>query len=393
MVYPYGLQNFPAVGGGSPGLPRRQAAGGSKPSGDGINPKEYRILVTRPDGVSLYDGEGSYINEYAFTSPVSEYAIPSLDFGQELFMVTLVWDVPQAERCAIVFDTKDLSVVAKVGMTENLANSYQLRQGAISTKAGVVSFASTFETKVFSLSDFLAADGGDLVDLTPIASFGTDVTGGGGATRGIIWNPQGTLLALFRTSTNARALVHKWPSLDVAFEAGAWADPGRGAFTGDGKGLAIMKRDTSSSTDGDVLLYRINYDENDEYLSNELALSLSATFQATSSSYTSNIAAASRGSAIAFLHLGAVRENDPTKTPQNAARGAFLSQVELVNSRMAWSADNKLLAMTSRSSSSYLHILKASEQWDRLASFDPVEIRALLVNSTNLMGLDIAWRP
>lgn len=270
MVYPYGLQNFPAVGGGSPGLPRRQALAAEGPRFD---PSRYSVVGVGLGGAFIrkMDGAGSLLGELAAAS-LSSFAA-YIDHDGKYLSVKNSPSTGGVPSLRLV-DLQSFSFASQISI--GVAVNVNISTGVAQHPAlGVIALATTDnDVNFYKLDDVIGRDGGNLNGLTLEGQItGLPYTG-----KRFAWNPQGTLFAcVYGGNTSAqsgRHVVYKWPSLEVAMDLGVFrattADLYSCAqFSDDGRfylgGYANNSTDVSS-----VEVHEIAYDSSGQYVDSEL---------------------------------------------------------------------------------------------------------------------------
>lgn len=360
MTYPYGMHNMPAVGGGLPGLPRRRS---TKQDKEGLDLSAYRIMALQASSMALFDGFGNKIEEDVFPYTQPSEAIPSLDYGQRLCAIVAGESVTRLSRNLTIYDTKDLSIVSRVTITENVASNNIVRQIGIHAELGLVALSSLVDIRIFSLSDMIAANGADLSSLTPLYTFNSSnpLSGGNGAEFGCRWNPQGTLFVAFKHGLNGRIGIYKWPSLDNAYSY-SWARSG-GNFTQDGKGLHLCRGSSSSGNNGWPQLDEITYTAGGEYVSSQTVIQKPEVAMASGSSGFESVAAFSEEGQMALLNRNTLIDYAPELSPESLTKNLPITNFTSSTVRHGWSADGELIAS---SVSSQLYISLRDKRESRL---------------------------
>lgn len=351
-MYPYGTKGPPAVGGGLPGLPRRRAPD-PKPDKTEVNLKDYRIIIAQANGLQMYRADGELLAEGLAGSALDTRTNMCVDYAQGL-MLLIDSTGSATTTTATLYDTQDLSVVSQVGGVSGFAIS----QGAVSTKLGLVALTSGAELRVFSLHDFISANGGNIGSLTPVLndSLYGDLTGG------IAWNPQGTLLATLGRGTGGRVLLRHWPSMAVFEDIAASTGGGSGncGFTGKGNGFWYSRHNTTSLVD--FKMRRILYDSSGQALSASEVISRS---ESTFSSSVRRCFGMERQGGLALLYSNGVEDYVPDASPTNMTKELLFAGTTVVPP--SGSIDGKIIVAMDSSVNARVSVLRQSPQESRPA--------------------------
>lgn len=336
MTYPYGTHGAPAVGGGLPGLPRRGEDAPAPSPGQFVDLSAYKYLVLKMNSIAMFDGMGELIAYEIFPYSLPVESQIALDYGQELFILT-AGDVTAALRNLTVYSTKDLSVVSKVMLNESYTSSTRPTQAAIHTGLGLVAISSRSTVRVYSLSDILNADGGNISDLTPVSDI-SELPSGDGAEHGLEWNTQGTLLARSRTTFNAYLNVIKWPSLETAFnDSYAVVAPAR--FSHDGVALGYVKAATTvGGSPVNRALRIIEYDSSGEYVSSERV-----DFYEISGDQSGEVGVGGFDGQYSYVFRGLIRDYVPGLDPEIAMTSIMQPTNATTALRHSYSPDGRVL--------------------------------------------------